>query len=381
MSWTKNFILLVISISISYILLIVGDWYLNKNMVQQLKNNSDYGKAQNIEKQRIESEDLPQKELAEKNGYFPYIVPSNMDMIKTDYPLIAGLPNTKTYYCNEGYGLIKYHSDRFGFRNKDESWNEKNPILLIGDSFVHGACVHDNDTLTANLEKNTKKTVLSVGMSANHPGHYMVYSELFIPKVYPSYVYLVFYANDNVWVEQSALEKAYLKENKKIFNETEIQLFNTNFFIKKGHNTIDLIKKKNLGLKKNINENFFIKAKSVIFRHSSLPKIRNLIWPGTANFKKTKEAIYSTSRLCNNFKCNLEIVFIPNSDFYRPDSRADKYGDSIKRLANIMDIKFIDGRDVIDRSKNSEDYAIKGPHLSPIGYKKLANYIYAKSSQ
>ena len=104
MSWTKDFILLVISIIISYMLLIVGDWYLNKNIVKQLKNNSDYKKAQKIEKQRIENEDLPQKELAVKNGYFPFIVPSNMDLIKTDYPLVAGLPKTKTYYCNEGYG-------------------------------------------------------------------------------------------------------------------------------------------------------------------------------------------------------------------------------------------------------------------------------------
>ena len=141
MSWTKDFILLAISITISYILLIVGDWYLNKNIVQQLNNNSDYKKVQNIEKQRIENEDLPQKELAVKNGYFPNIVPSNMDLIKVDYPLIAGLPNTKTYYCNEGYGLIKYYSDRFGFRNKDESWNEKNPILLIGDClYMELAC-------------------------------------------------------------------------------------------------------------------------------------------------------------------------------------------------------------------------------------------------
>ena len=32
------------------------------------------------------------------------------------YPL-GGKPNSKTYFCNEGYGLVKYQSDRFGFRN------------------------------------------------------------------------------------------------------------------------------------------------------------------------------------------------------------------------------------------------------------------------
>ena len=39
---------------------------------------------------------------------------------KNFYP-VSTKPNTKTYICNEGYGLIKYKSDIFGFRNKEEN--------------------------------------------------------------------------------------------------------------------------------------------------------------------------------------------------------------------------------------------------------------------
>ena len=124
-----------------------------------------------------------------------------------------------------------------------------------------------------------------------------------------------------------------------------------------------------------MNKNILRRLISAFLRHASLPEIRSLIWPGSADFKQTKRAIHSTFNLCNTFNCNFTILFIPNSNFYRPDSRADQYGDSIEQLAISLNIKFIDGRDVLDRSRASKDYAIKGPHLSPLGYKKLADLI------
>ena len=130
MNWIKDFTLGLISIFISYSLLIAGDWYIQKNIIQQLKHNSEYSEAKKIEELRSKNEDLPQKELAVNDGYLPIIVPAQMDLLDKNYPLVAGLPNSKTYYCNEGYGLIRYSSDRFGFRNKDESWDKKNPIII-----------------------------------------------------------------------------------------------------------------------------------------------------------------------------------------------------------------------------------------------------------
>ena len=56
--------------------------------------------------------------------------------IPKQYP-IGSLPFTSTYDCDEGYGLIKYKSDRFGLRNNDENWkviNKKSNLFLIGVS-------------------------------------------------------------------------------------------------------------------------------------------------------------------------------------------------------------------------------------------------------
>ena len=90
--------------------------------------------ATKIETKRIISEDIPQKINALKEGYIPTIFPASLwvnDENPVVYP-VGSLPNTKTYLCNEGYGLIRYESDRFGLRNKDQKWeiaNKKSNIL------------------------------------------------------------------------------------------------------------------------------------------------------------------------------------------------------------------------------------------------------------
>ena len=57
------------------------------------------------------------------------------------------------------------------------------------------------------------------------------------------------------------------------------------------------------------------------------------------------------------------------------DSGADDYGDAIRVFASDLNLNFVDLRKILDRSRDSEDYARKGPHHSPKGYEKIANFI------
>ena len=91
------------------------------------------------------------------------------------YP-IGSLPNENSYLCDEGYGLIKYRTDRFGLRNQDKKWNNtlsKNNIFLIGDSFVHGDCVKNNKTMAEKIEELTNTNTINLGMGGNGPYEYM----------------------------------------------------------------------------------------------------------------------------------------------------------------------------------------------------------------
>ena len=93
-------------------------------------------------------------------------------------------------------------------------------------------------------------------------------------------------------------------------------------------------------------------------------------------FKPVKRTVLETIKLCKNFSCQLNIVYIPNSKFWRPDASADSNADKLKRFANKNNVLFFDGRKVINREKGSDDYAVAGSHLSSLGYFKIAELIY-----
>ena len=65
---------------------------------------------------------------------------------------VNGQPNSKVYYCNEGYGLIKYKTDKFGFRNKNDK-----PIWPLN-------CVYDqaNPKVAQASNASTNKSALII---------------------------------------------------------------------------------------------------------------------------------------------------------------------------------------------------------------------------
>ena len=63
----------------------------------------------------------------------------------SDYNFIplSSFSNEKIYLCNETGEHSFYQSDRYGFNNIDEIWEEKiADLILIGDSFVTGSCTN-----------------------------------------------------------------------------------------------------------------------------------------------------------------------------------------------------------------------------------------------
>lgn len=65
---------------------------------------------------------------------------------------LAGVPGVVTVYCHGDEGWIEYPSDRYGFRNPDPVWDAAGRLnVLLGDSFVQGFCVSEQDGLPALL--------------------------------------------------------------------------------------------------------------------------------------------------------------------------------------------------------------------------------------
>ena len=88
----------------------------------------------------------------------------------TDIFPLGGVSNTMTVFCKEDEEISIYKSDRYGFNNPDQEWdNEKVFWFLLGDSFVQGWCVQPGENFASQIRLLTKQSAISLGMSSNGP--------------------------------------------------------------------------------------------------------------------------------------------------------------------------------------------------------------------
>ena len=83
---------------------------------------------------------------------------------------LAGYPNVITIFNNEFGYYEHYKSDRYGFNNNDYLWeNENHKYVFVGDSFVHGAGIKNENSLNGIFKKKTKIEALNLGIGGNGP--------------------------------------------------------------------------------------------------------------------------------------------------------------------------------------------------------------------
>ena len=62
--------------------------------------------------------------------------------------------------CNERGDWWRYKSDRYGYNNPDEVWDEKFiDLAFVGDSFTHGSCINGEKIYVELLRDNYAKTL------------------------------------------------------------------------------------------------------------------------------------------------------------------------------------------------------------------------------
>ena len=136
---------------------------------------------------------LIKDEIYRFNGFDEAFFDSN----KKIYPL-GYLSNSNIYLCHETGKDVFYKSDRYGFRNTDDVW-EKNTVdyILIGDSFVHGFCVEDNNTLSGLIKTKTNKNIINLGIGGYGPlSEYATFLEFAVEKKPKKVLWFFFEGND-----------------------------------------------------------------------------------------------------------------------------------------------------------------------------------------
>ncbi len=366
-----------LTLIIIYIFGVIGDYLLH------LKQYSKRKDANEIITLRKQNEDRKFIAEAKSQNYvrliYPYLIHKIPEIEKKfikDIVPIGAQPNKYVYDCNEGYGLTKYKTDRFGLRNNDNIWDnleltKKEKILYIGDSFVNGDCVDDKYIISNNLNDFYN---INLGLSGNDPYTYSSLSKIFIPVVKPKYVVLIFFENDN-----SPDGKVFLK-NLKIKDIHSRYIKNSNGKIKLSNEIIKIVENiENYIL--NIQKNKISGSRPNIFnrasRYFSLPTIRNTIKEMYIYYffkipESTKLSIDILNEECKIYNCIPIYGFIPSSSFWEPSSIGLKYKDSIEKYLNKNENNFIDFSNIIKNIGENKAYAPKGTHLSPDGYKSIS---------
>ena len=383
----KNLYLILIVLLVGYLCLIVGDYYLQKLISLEAINS--LSEAKKIENERIIKEDVPQKKIAKQQGYKALFFPETIDTYlplkklskELDAAPLAPQPYSKLYFCNEGDGLIKYETDRFGFRNLDNLWDQKIDLILIGDSFAHGACVEEKDSIAFQL--GNKGKLINLATYGNHAIHYAALEKIFIPLLKPKYVVTIFYANDNEDDADSLIYDYYFVKNKKYFE-------NENGVPHLSKNILDFYAKSDYLIEALLTDNApqeFIKIYSQIsnfeksFKYLSLPTIRKTLY----NYLKVAGwisklpasnilAIDLLATECLQNGCTPLIGYIPNNSSWRPDARATNYAKLLGDYSNTKNIHFIDFTNILHEAGLAA-YAPEGYHLSPRGYKLVSESI------
>lgn len=116
---------------------------------------------------------------------------------------LGGLPRTTVVDCNDGGYAVAFQTDEHGFRNPLGLWRpDEVDVAVIGDSYVYGTCVRDEDTIVAPIRTRYPR---SLNLGAQGSGFLLELATLkeYLIPIRPKVVVWVFFeGNDFQNLEQ-----------------------------------------------------------------------------------------------------------------------------------------------------------------------------------
>jgi hypothetical protein len=300
---------------------------------------------------------------------------------------LSGISNRKTLYCKEnGYFMI-YQSDRYGFNNPNEEWDKKEiEYLLVGDSFTHGACVNQPDTIAGNIRSalnQNKKGVLSLGYSGNGPLiEYATLREYF-PFTNAKRVLWMYYENDLTDLDRelkNSILLNYLNDKKFTQNiksrQKEVDKKTLNNLLQEYKITQERSEEEKLFQKFGEYERSytkrFIKLYSV--RDMAINRFFRVGWlapsPLPPREKEFEKIIKLANELTENNGGTFYFVYLPQIirylDFAQNNTKEFRKYEKIVKIVNKLNIPIID--------INSELFEKHKDPLSLFGFRRYGHY-------
>lgn len=213
----KNFIRYIIIFFIS----VIFTFYLFEFYLLHQQDNIPSAKKKQIEHTIFKSSS--KKEIYEKlkniENISVVIPPINyLNISNSNLFSLSGMGSIKTIFCDENGYMTYYLSDRYGFNNPDTEWHKLEKTdkdldgvveyVLLGDSFVHGACVNRPNDIGSVLRNLSKKTVLNFGYLGN--GTLITYATFREYVNFKARNVLLFYFDNDLYDLRSELKNEIL---------------------------------------------------------------------------------------------------------------------------------------------------------------------------
>tara|TARA_Y100001970_G_C14180305_1_gene829453 strand:+ start:59 stop:1378 length:1320 start_codon:yes stop_codon:yes gene_type:complete len=373
----KYFLIIFSSIIISVYIFEVYLTFHNNN-VRDLKTKfklykeetgKEYDKSTSIEA-------LLKERKKDKNATM--VVPFTYFLNNDDNKIFAlsGISNSKTIFCNQNGYFSTYKSDRFGFNNPDNEWDKKEiEYLLIGDSFVQGACVNNPDDIGSVLRSLSKKSVLNLGYAAKGPlSEYATLREYIRPNI-KKIIWFYFEGNDldNLKAEmKSDILIRYLKDinfsQNLVKKQSDIDLLGK-----------ELVRQEEESLTKLKDDNKIRK----IINFIKIYRTRLLFSEETKVPSQLKEILALTKQLSQENNSEFYLVYLPNYYRYRFNLKKESSLKDLKKIAQDLEIPFIDiDKQVFKKERDPLElfpFKMHG-HYNVLGYKKVMKAVYELTS-
>ena len=255
---------------------------------------------------------------------------------------------------------------------------------MIGDSFTHGACVFNEDSIVGNLEKLTNSKILNLSMTGNGPVMQFAtlreYSQnLNVKKV----LWFFSEGNDlyNLMNESKDpnlsiyLNDLYYSQNLKTKQKKIDEM--TNLLINQTEKKEPDERKFIRFLKLDTTRKLLLNDNKTIYGAGSFNEFdKNTYSFLLSNFKKILDM---TNKLVKKNKSELIIIYMPEYSRYTQDYKFLHIKNDIKEITNDLQIDFIDIDNLVFKKyKNPLSlFPFQGFfHYNKEGYKEVANSIY-----
>tara|TARA_Y100000741_G_scaffold365046_1_gene358651 strand:- start:3381 stop:4730 length:1350 start_codon:yes stop_codon:yes gene_type:complete len=321
-----------------------------------------------------------------KNLKVSAVIPPSLhvkNQIGETFPL-AGISNSLTVYCNEIGQYMIYQSDRFGFNNPDFEWENKSyDLVLLGDSYTHGACINRPYDITSvirsNLNKSdleNKKNILNLGYSGNGPLIVLATLKEYLNDVeFKNVIYL--------FTEENDLKNLnFEKQNKLLLNYINNRSFKQD--LKKKQKKIDILLD-NI-IKKSFIEKDYLRVVKLTNLRSILKKYfltKNTIgekenYDFELFFKIVEEMYHFTKSKNSEFY----FAYIPDRTKYLTKENKIYPRKKIFKFLKNKNIKIIDFEKLLFSLEDPKalipfegKFGINGNHFNKLGYRLLGDYV------